>query len=89
MGILKYICKHFRCTSNCAFNGDEHLENHMFDLHGVLQERFELKLKDMVKIRAILKKRRTKITLNGNDPIKSNRTPQSTYMSSSSETSEI
>ena len=57
MGLLKWLCKHFKCNSACAYNGnDEYLNPKM------LEERlsnYNLKIKDIKKIYRILGKRET------------------------------
>jgi len=54
MGLFKYICNKFKCTSQCTFN------NELFDidLHKLSLSNFELKNKDMVIIHRILNKRK-------------------------------
>ena len=55
MGLLKWIFKHFKCKSACAFNGDDEV----FDSN-ILNSRmseYELKHKDIIRIQTILNKR--------------------------------
>ena len=53
MGLIKYVCSKFSCTSNCSFN------NELFDvdLQKISLENFKLKHKDLMTIHKILNKR--------------------------------
>ena len=54
MGLFKYICNKFKCTSQCTFN------NELFDidLHKLSLSNFQLKNKDIITIHKILNKRK-------------------------------
>jgi len=55
MGLFKWLCSRFSCTSSCKFN------NQMFDSSKLALplEEFELKMKDVKRILKILNKRGT------------------------------
>tara|TARA_R110001592_G_scaffold280894_3_gene548272 strand:+ start:735 stop:947 length:213 start_codon:yes stop_codon:yes gene_type:complete len=60
MGLIKWLCKKFKCNSSCAYDGNQEFLN-----NDILNERlsnYQLKIKDLKKIYRILGKRET-ITL--------------------------
>jgi len=57
MGLLKWLCKKFKCNSSCAYDGNQEFLN-----NDILNERlsnYQLKIKDLKKIYRILGKRET------------------------------
>jgi len=54
MGLFKFLCKKFKCTSSCQFNTDELFDcnklNHNLNM-------YDLKHKDIITIMNILEKR--------------------------------
>ena len=57
MGLLKWLCKKFKCNSSCVFDGNEEFLNNQ-----IMNERlsnYQLKIKDLKKIYRILGKRET------------------------------
>ena len=64
MGLLKWLCKKFKCNSSCAYDGNQEFLN-----NDILNERlsnYQLKIKDLKKIYRILGKRET-ITVDKHD----------------------
>ncbi len=63
MGLIKWICSKFICTSNCSFN------NELFDIEFSNQKisDFKLKNKDLMVIHKILTKRGLVENNNNND----------------------
>lgn len=57
MGLIKWLCKKFKCNSSCAYNGNEEFLNH--DLMNERLSNYQLKIKDLKKIYRILNKRET------------------------------
>ena len=57
MGLLKWLCKKFKCNSNCAYNGNEEFLNQ--DIMNERLSNYQLKIKDLKKIYRILGKRET------------------------------
>ncbi len=57
MGLLKWLCKHFKCNSSCAYDGNEqYLDNEILNQR---LSNYQLKVKDLKKIYRILGKRET------------------------------
>jgi hypothetical protein len=57
MGLLKWLCKRFKCNSSCAYDGNEaFLDNEILNQR---LSNYQLKLKDVKKIYRILGKRET------------------------------
>ena len=59
MGILKWLCRKFKCESSCMFNEQEFNMAHHHQCIGD----YQLKHKDIEKIHKILNKRPLKCTL--------------------------
>jgi len=57
MGLLKWLCKKFKCNSSCTYNGNEEFLNH--DIMNETLSNYQLKIKDLKKIYRILGKRKT------------------------------
>ena len=68
MGLLKWLCRKFKCNSNCAYNGNEEFLNH--DIMNETLANYQLKIKDLKKIYRILGKRET-ITIKKNNALNS------------------
>lgn len=57
MGLLRWLCKKFKCKSSCVYNVDEEIFDK--DVMRSSLDSFELKIKDIKKIVRILNKRET------------------------------
>ncbi len=55
MGLLKYLCKKFKCQSSCMYDGNDELFNKNSMNRNL--SNYELKIKDVKKIMKILNKR--------------------------------
>ena len=53
MGLFKWICKHFKCTSNCSFNDESELQPDFFNKK---LSSFSIRKRDVNKLLKILNK---------------------------------